>query len=277
MRAAALVLALAGCGPNVPDAREWAAYTAGMKADGKMRTERAPADAPYTNADLVRNFRETVLHTEFEDSDGVYRPGAHAEPLGKWTRPVRIRVVGDRSTAEDRAYVRDYAARLTRVTGLSVTLTDDDKNEEDSEVAVLFYTPDELAGLATAIERKFGETAMSRRLRDGLAGAVCVGWTSGTSDFTKGLILIPDAVQGVLRQACIEEEIGQAFGPRADDDAARPSIFNDDAEFALLTERDAYLLRILYDPALKPGMTEAEAMALVPGNVARLRPGGVGG
>jgi hypothetical protein len=43
----------------------------------------------------------------------------------------------------------------------------------------------------------------------------------------------------------------------------RPSIFNDDGEFALLTEHDEHLLRILYDPRLKPGMTAEEAMPLV--------------
>ena len=44
---------------------------------------------------------------------------------------------------------------------------------------------------------------------------------------------------------------------------ARPSIFNDDDEFALLTRHDELLLEMLYDPRLRPGMTAAEAMPIV--------------
>lgn len=44
---------------------------------------------------------------------------------------------------------------------------------------------------------------------------------------------------------------------------ARPSIFNDDEEFSLLTRHDELLLRILYDPRLRPGITEAEARPIV--------------
>ena len=40
---------------------------------------------------------------------------------------------------------------------------------------------------------------------------------------------------------------------------ARPSIFNDDDEFSLLTNHDELLLKMLYDPRLEPGMTAREA------------------
>ena len=49
-----------------------------------------------------------------------------------------------------------------------------------------------------------------------------------------------------------------------DSPEARPSLFNDSLEFALLTEHDAILLRMLYDPRLRPGMTAAEARPLLP-------------
>ena len=38
---------------------------------------------------------------------------------------------------------------------------------------------------------------------------------------------------------------------------------NDDEEFALLTPQDEAMLRILYNPALRPGMSEAEARPIV--------------
>ncbi len=66
-----------------------------------------------------------------------------------------------------------------------------------------------------------------------------------------------------LRTSCIHEEIAQGLGLANDSPSARPSIFNDDDEFGRLTTQDELLLRMLYDPRLTPGMSEAEAAATV--------------
>ncbi len=57
-----------------------------------------------------------------------------------------------------------------------------------------------------------------------------------------------------------------------DDENVRPSIFNDDQEFALLTRHDELLLRILYDRRLAPGMSPETAMPIVDQIVAELMP-----
>jgi hypothetical protein len=61
----------------------------------------------------------------------------------------------------------------------------------------------------------------------------------------------------------VHEEIAQGLGLPNDSPAARPSIFNDDEEFALLTRHDELLLRILYDERLSPGMEPDEARPIV--------------
>ena len=66
-----------------------------------------------------------------------------------------------------------------------------------------------------------------------------------------------------MRHACIHEEVAQGLGLPNDSPYARPSIFNDDDEFALLTSHDEALLRMLYDPRLKNGMTVDEARPIV--------------
>ncbi len=53
------------------------------------------------------------------------------------------------------------------------------------------------------------------------------------------------------------------MGLANDSPSARPSIFNDDEEFSLLTAHDEYLLRILYNPRLEVGMDEAKAAPIV--------------
>jgi len=67
----------------------------------------------------------------------------------------------------------------------------------------------------------------------------------------------------LLSEACIHEEIAQGLGLSNDSPAARPSIFNDDDEFALLTTHDERLLEILYDPRLPLGTGPNDARPIV--------------
>jgi hypothetical protein len=53
------------------------------------------------------------------------------------------------------------------------------------------------------------------------------------------------------------------IGLANDSPAARPSIFNDSEEFALLAPHDELLLRILYDRRLRTGRTIEEAKPIV--------------
>ncbi|MCP4818328.1 MAG: DUF2927 domain-containing protein, partial [Shimia sp.] len=55
----------------------------------------------------------------------------------------------------------------------------------------------------------------------------------------------------------------QGLGLPNDDPKARPSIFNDDDEFALLTTHDEMLLHMLYDQRLSAGMTVDEARPII--------------
>jgi len=67
----------------------------------------------------------------------------------------------------------------------------------------------------------------------------------------------------MLKKACFHEEIAQGLGLHNDNPAAHPSIFNDDDEFAFLTNQDALLLRLLYDPRLPAGIELQEAQPLL--------------
>ena len=66
-----------------------------------------------------------------------------------------------------------------------------------------------------------------------------------------------------MRRACFHEEIAQSLGLTNDSHLARPSVFNDDDEFATLTKFDEILLQILYDHRLNSGIAKREASELV--------------
>jgi hypothetical protein len=88
-------------------------------------------------------------------------------------------------------------------------------------------------------------------------------------------IFIGAEADGLLRRACLHEEIAQSLGLTNDSPDARPSIFNDDQEFALLTLHDELLMRALYDPRLATGMEAEEAMPIVRDVLSELYPDGI--
>jgi hypothetical protein len=97
-------------------------------------------------------------------------------------------------------------------------------------------------------------------------GTYCLVYaiSSGTgSTYTKAFAVIRAEHPDLMRLSCMHEEITQGLGLANDSPVARPSIFNDDEEFALLTPMDELMLKMLYNPLLTPGMTEAEARPIV--------------
>ena len=80
---------------------------------------------------------------------------------------------------------------------------------------------------------------------------------------THAVAVIRAELPPLLRLACIHEELAQGLGLANDSQTARPSIFNDDDEFGLLTGMDEKLLRMLYDIRLKPGQDADSAMPTV--------------
>ena len=65
------------------------------------------------------------------------------------------------------------------------------------------------------------------------------------------------------RRHCIAEELTQAMGLSNDSSLIANSIFNDDSRQALLAPWDTLMLRVLYDPRIRPGMSRYEAMPVV--------------
>ena len=58
-----------------------------------MRRDIAPADAPYSTDDLVRDFERVALYDEYIDVDGRYVHSEAAGALRRWDQPVRVAVM----------------------------------------------------------------------------------------------------------------------------------------------------------------------------------------
>jgi hypothetical protein len=70
---------------------------------------------------------------------------------------------------------------------------------------------------------------------------------------------------------CAYEELLQALGAINDDASVPWTMFNDDVQMGFFDIYDQYLLNILYDPRVRPGMTKDEVEAVLPGILSSAR------
>lgn len=77
------------------------------------------------------------------------------------------------------------------------------------------------------------------------------------------VILVADAGAFIFYD-CAYEELLQALGPIRDDSTVPWTMFNDDVQMGFFDIYDQYLLNILYDRRIRPGMTRAQVRALLP-------------
>lgn len=254
-------LLLVACAGTLEDQAYWRDYEREAIAEGRLRTDRAPPGLEVSPAQTLRNFREIFFYSEYGVENGEYVLRRSPIPLEKRHHPTTWRLMGDSVSDRDRRHVSDVADLIAEATGVAIFEASGSTN-----ITIAIVDARERVQMANEMARDYGESALTRDLRNNLGDDVCVAVPlepedpDGDYDY---LIIIPNEVGGVLRRACIEEEFAHAFGPSADYDYARPSIFNDDQEFALLTAHDLLLLEILYDQRLRSGMSEERALPVL--------------
>lgn len=248
--------------------RHYAQVQKALLSEGLLRTDPAPKDAPLSARNLADNFLRIALYEEYADGQVTSRSSETPILLMRWQMPIRVAVrfgaaVPADQQATDKAHVASYLARLSRVTGHPISLSDMGPN-----FWIYIATMDERAALGPTLAAEIpGLTAGQMRAVTQMdPGTYCQVLTQSdamTSTYERAVAVIPAEHPALMRLACIHEELAQALGLPNDSKTARPSIFNDDQEFAFLTRQDELMLQILYDQALYPGMTGAEARPIV--------------
>ncbi len=276
-------VALSACAsdtPNAPDevAEAWAGpkWEAPPLAPLSVGTPRASSFAGgpklrepfYSNEQLHRNFLSIAMRAEAADDVDL----AGNITVAKWVKPLRYELVG--ATAEDAARVASLAMRVRRLTNIDIAPAEvQEPNVRLSFVpfrhrsnAVFQLTDQGVLGPAVgSLVLRWRDTEREKCL-----GLISVDPISGAIGKTD--ILIKDELPPRIRNACIVEEIVQSLGLMNDDPRARPSIFNDSQEFLDLTTHDEFLLRILYDPRVRPGMNLQIMRPLVEQIIREVRP-----
>jgi len=246
-----------------------------LLSQGLLRTDMGGEDAPFTDRNLTENFIRIALYEEYARGQVSTTRSESPIRLLRWNQPVRVAIrfgpsVTPAKQAADRARVASYLSRLSRVTGHPISVTDQNPN-----FWLHIASVDERAGLGPALSRQLteltpGQIASVTAMNRDTFCQVLTQSDPATSTYVAAVAVIPSEQPDLLRLSCIHEELAQALGLPNDSNAARPSIFNDDEEFALLTTQDELMLRLLYNPALRPGLTEAQARPIIQSLATRL-------
>ncbi|MEZ5750639.1 MAG: DUF2927 domain-containing protein [Paracoccaceae bacterium] len=240
-----------------------------------MRTEAAPADAPFSATRLATDYLAIALREEHAS------PGGAPSVLRRWTAPVVYDVrFGESVPAAQRqgdlANIGAVVGRMAGATGHPMRVLP--VGQPGGNFHVLILSEGERQNAAPLLRQLvpgIGNAAID--LITGLGTeTLCLAMAfsrGGGATYTEAVAVIRAEHPDLTRLSCIHEELAQGLGLASDSPSARPSVFNDDQEFATLTQHDLLLLRLHYDPRLRPGMTEAEARPIVFSIASTLVPG----
>jgi hypothetical protein len=218
---------------------------------------------------LKRDFLEIALHTEY--GGGLSASGAKAaKPLLRWEEPVRLQVMFGASVpkarrVQDLKAISSYTNTLARLTRHPMTVNPTSPNfhvlvvNEAERKSLSKTLPKLVPGISKSMVRN-----IAKMRRDHLCMVVAVPHADRSRGFKRAVAIVRAEHPDVMRASCIQEELAQGLGLSNDCREAWPSIFNDDQEFAFLTRRDEILLKMLYDPHLKSGMTADEVTKRLP-------------
>ncbi|MEN8618305.1 DUF2927 domain-containing protein [Shewanella baltica] len=195
---------------------------------------------------ITQAFSEIALKNEYDVAKHRVR---------KWRIPVRVFVehqVGDRALHTQ--LVQMHLAHLAEITGHDIQLVD---TLLDANLHLVFTRQSQWESEVT---RLMGPSSAKN-----VHGSVCMAKfaLNAKSEIERAWVIIPvDQAQmhGKL-VACVVEEITQVLGLPNDSEKVFPSIFNDKTPQDLLTGLDFILLKLLYNPSIRSGMTAAEVKA----------------
>ncbi len=229
----------------------FAAGTVAAAENPEIAKRRAAERKTFTDAEIIDGFFKVALSAEFHGAGRVDR-------IRKFDVPVRIYL--DNRAQPDRrkqvtAVIEDIRRRIKNL-DIAVTPTRNQANV----VVTLVRDRD----LTRTIRTIYGREP-ARRIQKSLEPQ-CLSSFRKDESFRivhADALLVADAGDFIFYD-CAYEELLQALGPINDDASVPWSMFNDDVHLGFFGIYDQYLLNILYDPRIRPGMTRDEVQAALP-------------
>lgn len=237
------------------------------KALGRRRDSTISNPAVAESAQIKT--RRAAERTEFSDkeiADGFFKlafgaemhRGGRVDRIRKYDGPVRV-FIENRGRPDRLKQVRNVVADIKSLIA-NLDLDFADKRENANVVITLVRERD----LGRTIRNLYGGR-QSRLILRSLEPQCLSGFRKDESFriLRSNVILVTDIDEFTFFD-CAYEEILQALGPINDDSTVPWTMFNDDVQKGYFDIYDQYILNILYDPRIRPGMRPDQVRALLP-------------
>jgi hypothetical protein len=219
--------------------------------DPDISSRRAAERTDFTNDEIKDGFFKIAFRAELQ-------LGVVAERVRKYDEPIRIFVASESKPdrrPEIAAIVDDIRRRVNH---LDVAITD------DRDAANFTVTLVAKRDLARTIRSRYG-SGRARRIQQALAPQCLSGiGKDNLYRIRRAEVILPVDAGEFAFYDCAYEELLQALGAINDDPSVPWTMFNDDVQMGFFDVYDQYLLNILYDPRIRPGMSKQEVTQLFP-------------
>jgi hypothetical protein len=221
-----------------------------------------PKGVARSNLDLAQDFLDLTFELE---------SGEKLQHLLRYERPVRVHLASP-ALAEYRPDLEALLHRLRAEAGIDIAETAD---AAEAQIIVEAVPAAQIARVfpSAACFIVPGETDWRSFIRR--RSETRVRWPEQTTLERAAIFLPLDTTPQDVRD-CLHEEITQALGPADDLYRLPDTIWNDDNFHGMATPFDMTILRALYQPELRSGMSRNETAAVLPKVLNRVNPPGRG-
>lgn len=212
----------------------------------RQRTEKKS----FTDAEIVDGFFKTAFGAEYHLAGRVDR-------IRRFDTPVRVFAETDR--ADRKAQLTKVVADIGRhVQHLDIAMSD---SSEAANVRVKLVRDRDLYRTIAS----FYGAEKAREIRTSLDPQCLSGFRKNEQfEIEHSDVILTVDVSDFTFLDCAYEEVLQSLGPINDTSSVPWTMFNDNVSMGYFDVYDQYILNLLYDPRIRPGMTVPEVRAVLP-------------
>jgi hypothetical protein len=219
----------------------------------RQRTEKKI----FTDSEIVEGFLKIAFGAEYHLAGRVDR-------IRKYDGPVRVYADGNRADrkAQLAKIVADIAAHVQH---LDIAMA---ASLEDANLQVKLVRDRDLhRTIAT-----FYGSERAREIRSSLDPQCLSGFRKNERyEIERSDVILTVDNGDFVFFDCAYEELLQSLGPINDTETVPWTMFNDNVSMGYFDVYDQYLMNLLYDPRIRPGMTVQEVQAVLPDVLADVR------
>jgi hypothetical protein len=217
----------------------------------EVGTRRSMQRTEFSNNEIIEGFFKIAFGAELQ-------LGRRTERIRKFEKPIRVLIV-DQGQANRRAETAAVIADIrAHVDHLDLQITEDPKSAN----LVVYLVQDH--DFDRTIREVFGRDK-AKKIQQTLTPQCLSAFGKDTRyRILHAAVILPVDAGDFTFLDCAYEELLQALGPINDDASIPWTMFNDDVQMGFFDLYDQYLLNILYDPRIRPGMTKQEVGAVLP-------------